>query len=103
MQKIVKPIVFNLDNPHDKALYDFCMSQATSKSTTGKETTNFSGWVKKALTSYMDMKIYNYGAHPSHQQSDPLSTTPDHNSSSPPINIVNQPNSHEQLDMDDFL
>ncbi|BAU28146.1 hypothetical protein DFP93_101222 [Aneurinibacillus soli] len=103
MQKIVKPIVFNLDNPHDKALYDYCMSQATSKSTIGKETTNFSGWAKKALTSYMDMKVYNYGVHPSHKQTDHLSTAPDHISSSHPINITNQSNSHEQLDMDDFL
>lgn len=36
------PIVFNMENPHQKDLYDWCQGQ----------TTNFSGFVREILFAY---------------------------------------------------
>lgn len=37
-----KAVVFNLNNPDEKELYDFCMKRAS----------NFSGFVKRVLFAY---------------------------------------------------
>lgn len=39
-----KGVVFNLDSPEEKELYEFCIERSP---------TNFSGFVKKALLIYM--------------------------------------------------
>lgn len=40
------PIVFNMENPHQRELYEWCMEQ----------TTNFSGWGKDVLFTYKETK-----------------------------------------------
>lgn len=42
-----KGVVFNLDNPDEKELYDFC----------SEKTNNFSGFVKKIIFLYKEGKI----------------------------------------------